>query len=56
VASVLAVFCANCITERLSPRRDGGADSGAAHSSGANGGDGGDGNNTAARKRMPQRT
>lgn len=47
------MFCANCITESLSPRRDGGADSCGAHSSGANGGDGDDDNNTAARKPRP---
>ncbi len=51
--SALAVFSANCITEQLSPRRDGGADSSGGHSSGANGDDGGDNNNTAARKRTP---
>jgi hypothetical protein len=51
--SALAVLSANCITVQLSPRRDGGADSSGAHSSGANGDDGGDDNNTAARKRTP---
>jgi hypothetical protein len=50
--SAPAVFSANCITERLSPCRDGGADSSGARSSGANGDDGDD-NNTAARKRTP---
>jgi hypothetical protein len=51
--SALAVFSANCISERLSPCRDGGADNSGAHSSGANGDDGDDDNNTAARKRTP---
>jgi hypothetical protein len=51
--SALALFPANCITERRSPCRDGDADSSGAHSSGANGDDGDDDNNTAARKRTP---
>jgi hypothetical protein len=51
--SALAVLSANCISERLSPCRDGGADNSGAHSSGANGDGGDDDNNTAARKQTP---
>ena len=51
--SALVVFSANCITEQLSPCRDGDADSSGAHGSGANSDDGGGDSNTAARKRTP---